>query len=540
MKKRIATGIALLSAVGLGATMTPQTGVAAVTRPSTGGLPLGPAELREQRTTRSLGPGVTLTRIVRGDEDPSLAWTVEVAIPGGSTSPDPDAPATALKDRESAEELASELRADGFDARTEQVSTEPMADFEGGALGWRVRVGRYASQTAADVERSRLVAAGYSGATLYTGWDGEADEARGPWRVDVLRVDPDRFSGELDGSFGPDLETRERTSDLARAAGAVAAVNGGFFVFDPRAGAPGDPAGVGVYEGDLLSEPVGGRPALVLRPDARKTDVVRTRWAAAAVAESGDRLPLDGVNRVPGLIRNCGGTLDDTPTDRPWHDFTCTDDDELVAFSPAFGAITPQGEGVEVVLDRRDVVVDVRSPRGGPLPAGGSSVQATGDHTVWLRAHAEVGDELQVRTRLVGDAGKRLPLTPGTAVINGGPELVRDGEVHATPATDGMVHAGNPSFYYGWVHKRHPRTFAGVDGKGRLVLITVDGRSTSALGLSIAEAAEVAQALGLRQAVNLDGGGSTTMVVDGQVINQPSDTQGERPVGDAVLVSPTR
>jgi hypothetical protein len=539
MTNRTAAGIGLLSAVVLAATMTPQPVVGAVPRPSPGGLPLGPADLREERTTESLGPGVTLTRIVRGGEDPSLAWTVEVAIPAGNTSPDPDAPATALKDRESAEKLVSRLRSDGFDARTEQVSTEPMADYEGGVLGWRVRVGRYASQDAADLERSRVVAAGYSGATLYTGWDGEADEARGQWRFDVLRVDPDRFRGELDGSFGPDLETRERTSDLARSAGAVAAVNGGFFVFDPRAGAPGDPAGVGVYEGELLSEPVGGRPALVLRPDARETDIVRTRWAGAAVTESGDRLPLDGLNRVPGLIRNCGGTLDDTPTDQPLHDFTCTDDDELVAFTPDFGSVTPQGEGVEVVLDRRDVVVDVRSPRGGPLPAGGRSVQATGEHTDWLRTHANIGDELHVRTRLIGDTGSRLPLTPGTAVINGGPELVRDGEVHATPATDGMVHAGNPSFYYGWVHKRHPRTLAGVDTKGRLVLVTADGRSTGALGLSIAEAAEVAQALGLSQAINLDGGGSTTMVVDGQVINQPSDTQGERPVGDAVLVSPT-
>ena len=540
MTKRTAAGIALLSAIALGATMTPQAEVEAAPRPSPGILPLGPAELHEERTTTSLGAGITLTRIVRGSEDPTLAWTVEVPIPGGSTSSDLRAPATPLKDRESAEELASKLRSDGFDARTEQVSTEPMADFEGGLLGWRVRVGRYASQAAADAERARLVAAGHSGATLYTGWDGEADRARGPWRVDVLRVDPDQFRGQLDGSFGPDLQSREMTSDLARAAGAVAAVNGGFFVFDPRAGAPGDPAGVGVYEGDLSSEPVGERPALVLRADARNTDVARTRWAAAAVTETGERLPLDGVNRVPGLIRNCGGTSDDTPTDRPLHDLTCTDDDELVAFTPDFGAVTPPGQGVELVLDRHDLVVDVRSPRGGPLPAGGSAVQATGDNTDLLRSHADIGDELHIRKRLVGDAGRRLPLTPGTTVINGGPELVRDGEVHATPATDGMVHAGNPSFYYGWVHKRHPRTFAGVDGKGRLVLVTVDGRSSGSLGLSIAETAEVAQALGLRQAVNLDGGGSTTMVVDGQVINQPSDTQGERPVGDAVLISLAR
>jgi exopolysaccharide biosynthesis protein len=124
------------------------------------------------------------------------------------------------------------------------------------------------------------------------------------------------------------------------------------------------------------------------------------------------------------------------------------------------------------------------------------------------------------------------------SIVNGGPELVRDGRLHATPAADGMVHPGDPSFYYGWVHKRNPRTFAGVDAWGRTVLVTADGRSTSSLGLGVGETAAVARSLALRDAMNLDGGGSTTMVVDGSVINMPSDATGERPVGDALVVLP--
>jgi exopolysaccharide biosynthesis protein len=100
------------------------------------------------------------------------------------------------------------------------------------------------------------------------------------------------------------------------------------------------------------------------------------------------------------------------------------------------------------------------------------------------------------------------------------------------------VHPGDPSWFYGFVAKRNPRTFAGTDRAGRTVLITVDGRSTTSLGLSLREAAAVARALGLREAINLDGGGSTTAVVDGEVVNRPSDATGERPVGDAVLVLP--
>ena len=48
----------------------------------------------------------------------------------------------------------------------------------------------------------------------------------------------------------------------------------------------------------------------------------------------------------------------------------------------------------------------------------------------------------------------------------------------------------------------------------------------------------MARSLGLVDAINLDGGGSTTMVVGGQVITHPSDPTGERPVGDALLIRP--
>ncbi|MFC8735068.1 phosphodiester glycosidase family protein [Streptomyces sp. NPDC048405] len=502
-------------------------------------LPLGPADLPERRTTTTLQPGVTLTRIVRGNaDDPALHWTVEASIPGGDTSPDPDAPPTALKDRASADELAAELRRDGFDARVEVVTTPATADYRGGTLGRRVRIGTFDSQSAATAERTRLRAAGYSGSAVYTGWDpGTTD--RGPWRVDVLTIDPRTFRGTLDASYGPDLEDRETTSALSASAAATAAVNAGFFVLDPKAGAPGDPAGVGVYDGRLLSEPVAGRPALVVHDDGRRTEIARLTWQGR-IATRAASLPLNGVNRVPGLIRNCGGSAGDTPTSLPLHDVTCTNPDELVAFTPEYGDRTPGGAGLEAVLDAHERVVELRSPRGGTIPRGGSSVQATGERVADLTALAHVGDRLRVSTTLLDDRGRRMSPSPRTDIVNAGPELVRDGRIHVTPATDGMVHPGDPSWYYGWVHKRNPRTLAGVDGAGRTVLVTADGRSMNSLGLSIGESAAVARSLGLRDAVNLDGGGSTTMVAEGAVLNSPSDAAGERPVGDALLILPRR
>ena len=73
------------------------------------------------------------------------------------------------------------LRADGLPARVERVTTPALADFPGGTLGWRVRVGSYATKEAAEAARLQVVAAGLSASTVYTGWDGDtADE--GPWR----------------------------------------------------------------------------------------------------------------------------------------------------------------------------------------------------------------------------------------------------------------------------------------------------------------------------------------------------------------------
>jgi hypothetical protein len=63
----------------------------------------------------------------------------------------------------------------------------------------------------------------------------------------------------------------------------------------------------------------------------------------------------------------------------------------------------------------------------------------------------------------------------------------------------------------------------------------VDGRQKASAGMSLSELAEELQRMGAVEALNLDGGGSSTLVVRGEVKNRPSDGK-ERPVGDAILV----
>lgn len=89
----------------------------------------------------------------------------------------------------------------------------------------------------------------------------------------------------------------------------------------------------------------------------------------------------------------------------------------------------------------------------------------------------------------------------------------------------------------GFATERHPRTMIGADRAGRLWLVTVDGRRPdTSVGMSLTELQRLALALGLVDALNLDGGGSTTMVVGGRVINQPTDLIGPRAVPDAIVV----
>ncbi|MCQ6272904.1 phosphodiester glycosidase family protein [Pseudarthrobacter sp. R1] len=501
-------------------------------------LDLGAPGLPETRTETTLAPGLTRTTITRGIPNTDFLWSAEVAVP--SVSPDPDAPASALSTQAQAQMVADKLSAAGVPARVEHVQSPELAD-AGGDLGYRVRAGQFTAKADGTATVDQIKAAGYKSSVIYTGWDGDAgasEDDRGPWNLEVLTIDPKEFRGDLTSSFGSNLQDRETTSSLAAAAGALAALNGGYFVMDPAGGAPGDSAGAAVLDGKVLSEPVGDRPSLVL--DKNSTSIQRLQWHGTVTAPShAGELPLGGLNRVPGLIRNCGGT-DDTPTNLPLHDFTCTDADEIVAFTPEYGQ-TPSGPGLEVILDAHGTVTAVNHTRGTTVPAGGQSIQAIGADTDKLAALATPGAKLKIDTDLLDESGKTLKTGATTDVVNGGPTLVENGQLNVTARRDGMVRTNDSnSFFYGWVHKRNPRTIAGTDAQGRTLLVTADGRQTTSLGLSIKESADVARSLGMVNAINLDGGGSTTMVQGGQVVNSPSDATGERPIGDALLVLPGR
>jgi exopolysaccharide biosynthesis protein len=90
----------------------------------------------------------------------------------------------------------------------------------------------------------------------------------------------------------------------------------------------------------------------------------------------------------------------------------------------------------------------------------------------------------------------------------------------------------------GFINARHPRTLIGMDGRGFVWLAAVDGRQPDySIGMTFADLQRLCDRLALTDALNLDGGGSTTMVVEGRVVNRPSDPTGPRPVSDAIVVT---
>jgi hypothetical protein len=116
-------------------------------------------------------------------------------------------------------------------------------------------------------------------------------------------------------------------------------------------------------------------------------------------------------------------------------------------------------------------------------------------------------------------------------IIGGAGLLRHDG----APVSDWKAEALSSDAFTG---VRHPRTMIGVDVQGRAWLVTVDGRLPNySAGMTFDDLQRLAARLELTDALNLDGGGSTTMVVGGEVVNKPSDPGGVRPVSDALIVT---
>ena len=337
----------------------------------------------------------------------------------------------------------------------------------------------------------------------------------GPWVINIIEIDRRnpylRFETTKAGAR---LRAVEKTSAMAaayaetRPGGIVAAINGDFF------DGTGMPVNAQVQRGELLRGPASQSVFAITA--AGKPIIERLTASFSLRTKDGAWRTVHGINR-PRLSG------------------------EAILYTPRFGAATATNDfGSEAQLQWlaaltvndtvRAVVRRKQSHLGNsPLALGtaGAVLSAHGVAQRWLDEQVGIGDTLLFVCALQSSTNS---LATGKIVeaIGGLPRLVRDGKVSVETGEEGGKNFANV---------RHPRTAVGFSaGSNKVFLVTVDGRQAASAGMTLYELAELMISLGCSQALNLDGGASTTMVVRGEVVNQPSDAAGERPVSNALLL----
>lgn len=370
-----------------------------------------------------------------------------------------------------------------------------VAALAAGAPGPDERTGGDPSR--APIVRTRKIAPGL----LFT----RVVERRTPRRTFILKIDPSRPLTVDMTLAGNVLPARRETSLTAKANDALAATNGDFNIQEA-----GRPVHVFAQDGDLVQSSGPGGPLFGLSRDEKHAFTGTPDLEVTVTdVESGQTWDLDHWNRGrpdPGEVvahSPLGGTLEFPPP------HVCS-----VRLLPE-GPPTPDGEGGVI----RDYVVDAAT-------CAAESMQRNGG--IVLSA-----------TPATDEATQLLALTPATPmrvrwalgwngvfdVVGGGPILVQDSRIVTGPCSSSFC-------------RRNPRTAIGWTSTGRVLLVVIDGRQPRwSVGASLGELARIMRDLGAVEAMNLDGGGSSTMWVDGEVVNRPSDGT-ERKVTTAMLVLP--
>jgi hypothetical protein len=352
-------------------------------------------------------------------------------------------------------------------------------------------------------------------------------DPRGPWAFNLVRVDLRRANIEIRSARAFDrLKGRERVSDMVGRVNTtgvrvLAAVNADFFNLES-----GENENNQVIAGEWWK-------------GLKVTDSPYDTWDNAH-AQFGidaarrpliDRFILDGKAWDRGVMTPIV-TVNFNPSGKP---------EGTALYTSRYGAATPRdttrrtAEAPLMAAGKRgDTLLFVR--RGAVSVASGSSIPASGAvlaaYGSGLRADEvqKMGDGDTVKI-LLATLPRMSRSSMPAMIIGGWPRILRDGEnVAGESATMEGTLSRN-------AEARHPRTAVGFSrDSSTLFVLTVDGRSENSGGMTLVELANVMRELGAWQAMNFDGGGSTTMVVEGKVVNHPSDKEGERAVGNALLV----
>lgn len=324
----------------------------------------------------------------------------------------------------------------------------------------------------------------------------------GPNSVHVARFKPGHgrivLAKARDYSLG-----RETVSSISAREKALLAINASFFVMEDKFA--GIPAGMLKIQDDWYGVPRLPRAVLGWSEDGTRVlmDQLEMDWTARI----GDR--EDHIHMV-NTVRNRGYLLLYTPVFNT-STLTAPGGLEIIVEKGLVSGLSSEGDAV-IPEDGFVLSYGVDSAREAERPEIGQPVEIYWEFKPMRPENAD-SDDWKEMDFLVGGAG--LLVSNGKALEDFRVEKLSEG----------------------FDTTRHPRTAVGIDSRGRWVFVVVDGRQPGlSVGMSLSELTDLMLSLGCEQAINLDGGGSTTMYLNGMVVNSPSDVSGERPVADALMV----
>ena len=346
-----------------------------------------------------------------------------------------------------------------------------------------------------DHTQTRVIAPGVTLTTL--------TDVRVPQRTFVLTLDPAQ-GASLDIALAGGALARERTTSfMVESTGALAGINGDFT--DLQNGYPVHPM---VDQGELVLTSRNLGQSFALGTDGSASFGTPSISITATEADTGETWVVDRWNHGQPHLGEIAAFSDlGGDAERP------SREDCNARLIPD---VTSQDDGTDVA---QSYTVASAGCTGALMPPDGGVVltaQPSTDEAAILRS-LTTGEIVTIH-RSVGFPSVR-------DMVGGGPMLVDGGHV-VVGACSGSICAPNP------------RTAIGVTADGRYLLVVADGRRAGwATGMTLNQLAVLMVSLGAVQALNLDGGGSSTMVVKNGVVNKPS-SGGERTVSTTLLVMP--
>ena len=338
--------------------------------------------------------------------------------------------------------------------------------------------------------------------------------------TNILSVSPDAVDIRPYRALSAGIGTESLVS-LARRHKALAAINGGFF--EMVGTLRGESVGALKIDGEWVSEPEQGRAVIGFRTvDGRiEAYIDRIVLRQELVLPSGGTLPIDGMNRNRGR-------------------------DELVIYRPHFHAVTlTTPNGVEVVVKNGEVT-GIHDGKGSlRIPLEGYILSASGERRTDLLAHIAQGDAVQIRERVIPERVGDSNLWASFAhIIGGGPLLLQDG---ITVPTQAYEREGfDKAFHSFW----HPRTAIGKKADGTLLFVTITAAEAGVRrGVKLPRLAELFLEWGAMDALNLDGGNSSMLIIRDEVVSvkekdpvraKPGDKVESKKAGTERNTKPTR